>query len=158
LPVRWVEQDALHLTLKFLGSIDPATVSRIVVALEEAVRGARPFTLPLGDFGAFPTVERPRVIWVGCEGVPPLELLQHRLELGMEPLGFPIEGRTFRPHLTLGRVKKEARPSALRGLGQVLAGLDFQGESLVESIELMESVLGPKGSHYRPVHSATLKD
>ena len=115
-------------------------------------------TLPVGEFGAFPTVERPRVIWVGCEGVPPLELLQHRLELGMEPLGFPIEGRAFRPHLTLGRVKKEARPSALRGLAPLLAGLDFQGETLVKSIELMESIQGPKASHYRPVHSATLKD
>jgi 2'-5' RNA ligase len=153
-----VDQGALHLTLKFLGSIVPAQATPIAAALDEATRGTRPFTLPVGDFGAFPTVERPRVIWVGCEGVPPLELLQHRLELGMEPLGFPIEGRAFRPHLTLGRVRREARSSALRGLGQLLAGLDFQGATLVESIDLMESVQGPKGSHYRPVHLATLKD
>jgi 2'-5' RNA ligase len=156
LPVRWVEEDGLHLTLKFLGETRSDTLPAVTDALEEATRRTRPIELPIGDFGAFPSVERPRVIWVGCDGVPSLELLQHRLEQGMEPLGFPIEGKPFRPHVTLGRVRKDAGPAGFRGLATLLEGLSYQAETLIESVDLVESRLGPGGSRYRTVHSAVL--
>ena len=120
LPVRWVDLAALHLTLKFLGSVAPQRTPEIVSGLEAATRQTRPFTLPLGGFGAFPSMERPRVIWVGCEGVPQLELLQHAVEVEMERLGFEVEGRPFHPHLTLGRVERDARPQRLGPLGTLL--------------------------------------
>jgi 2'-5' RNA ligase len=153
LPVRWVQEDALHLTLKFLGSVAPERSAAIASGLEDAARPARVFHLPLGGFGAFPSVERPNVIWVGCDGVPPLELLQHDVEIQMERLGFEIEGRAFHPHLTLGRVQRGHR---IRSLGTLLEGLSYEGESMVESVELMESVTGRDGSRYRAVHSVAL--
>ncbi|MBI4500826.1 MAG: RNA 2',3'-cyclic phosphodiesterase [Gemmatimonadetes bacterium] len=156
LPVRWVEETALHLTLKFLGPTDPGRIADIKAALEVATRETRPFTLPFDGFGAFPSVERPRVIWVGCEGIPPLELMQHRLELEMERLGFEIEGRAFHPHLTLGRVQRDARAARLRQLPALLEGLDYEAESLVDSVELMESTQGRQGSEYRAVYSVAL--
>jgi 2'-5' RNA ligase len=153
LPVRWVEPDGIHLTLKFLGEVEQSRREEIEAGLAAAVRGARPFQMPMADFGAFPSVERPRVIWVGCEGVPPLELLQHHLEREMERLGFAVEGRPFRPHLTLGRARKDGRPAQFRRLGPLLAGLSYDGETLVRSVELMESRLGSNGAQYRPLRS-----
>ena len=156
LPVRWVEREALHLTLKFLGATPPERVDEVVSGLRAAVGETRPFSLPLGEFGVFPSLERPRIIWVGCEGVPALELLQHRLEVEMERLGFAIEGRAFHPHLTIGRVRKDARPARLGSLVHLLDDLAYQGEASVGSIELMESVTGAQASHYRALQSVAL--
>ena len=157
LPVTWVDAAGIHLTLRFLGEVEEARRDEIARGVAAAVRGARPFLLPIAGFGAFPSVERPRVIWVGCEGVPPLELLQHRLEQEMERVGFPLEGRPFRPHLTLGRVKKSGSPARFRNLESLLDGLAFEAETLVQSVELMESRLGPDGAVYRAVQSVALE-
>lgn len=153
LPVRWVEPAGLHLTLKFLGEVDDDRRDEIAQGVETATRGARPFQLPVSGFGAFPSVERPRVIWVGCEGVPALELLQHHVEREMERLGFAVEGRPFRPHVTLGRAKQDGSPARFRGLPSIMDGLAYEGDTPVRSLELMESRLGPDGAAYRPVRS-----
>jgi len=156
LPVRWVPSSALHVTVKFLGQTDRARLDDIQSALHTAARDTRAFPLPVGGFGAFPSVERPRVIWVGCEGVPPLELLQHRLEIAMEKVGFEIEGRPFHPHVTLGRVQRDARPSRLGSLGPLLESVTYGGEAWVGSIELMQSTGGRDGSRYQALHSVSL--
>jgi 2'-5' RNA ligase len=141
-PFRWVHRDAMHLTLKFLGDVDSERVRRIEEELDRAVADSKRFVLPLGGFGTFPNPKRPRVVWLGCEGVPQFELLQHGVERAMQDLGFPSEGRPFRPHLTLGRVKRGASASTLRGLDEALAGLQYAAEPMVASVDLMESLLG----------------
>ncbi len=155
-PIRWVAAASLHLTLKFLGEVDPAREEVIARGMAAAVEGAKPFTLPVSGFGAFPSVQRPRVVWVGLEPVPPLELLQHRLEQEMERVGFPTEGRPFHPHLTLGRVKRDARQSALSGLATDLDSLVYEAETLVESVDLMQSTLTPQGARYTLREAVTL--
>jgi 2'-5' RNA ligase len=155
-PVRWVAPESIHLTLKFLGQVDAVREPEILGALGRAVEGARRFRLPLGGFGAFPSARQPRVLWVGCEGVPPLELLQHRVEREMERIGFPLEGRPFRPHLTLGRAARGARASEFRGLEEVIAGLSFAAYVVVESADLMESHLTPEGARYVCRHAVAL--
>ncbi|GBD31137.1 MAG: RNA 2',3'-cyclic phosphodiesterase [Gemmatimonadales bacterium] len=155
-PVRWVAPESIHLTLKFLGEVDAAREPQIVGALLRAVEGARRFRMLLSGFGAFPSVKQPRVLWVGCEGVPSLELLQHQVELEMEQIGFPLEGRPFRPHLTLGRVARGAKVSEFRGLEEVMAGLSFAADVVVESADLMESHLTPQGARYVRRHAAAL--
>jgi 2'-5' RNA ligase len=147
-PVRWVAPDGIHVTLKFLGEVKPAREAEILTAMGAAVQGARPFELPIGGFGAFPAVSRPRVLWAGCEPVPSLELLQHRMEQEMERLGFPVEGRAFHPHVTLGRVQRDARPGAFRDLEERLGALEFSGETMVGSVDLMESRLAREGAQY----------
>ncbi|MBI4420745.1 MAG: RNA 2',3'-cyclic phosphodiesterase [Gemmatimonadetes bacterium] len=152
-PVKWVEPEGVHLTLKFLGEVAPERRDAIVSALRGAAEGTRRFVLAVSGFGAFPSPERPRVIWVGCERLPALELLQHRVEQALERLGFPLEGRAFRPHLTLGRVKQGARPPSFNRLESLLEGLDYVGESEVGSVDLMESRLGPHGARYEVADS-----
>ncbi len=120
----------------------------MVTAIERAVVGAGKFLLPIGGFGAFPNARRPRVIWIGCDPVPALELVQHRLEAEMDAIGFPLEGKPFRPHITVGRVKQGARPRDMKGIDLLLEQLDFRSEAEVQSVDLMESELHPSGARY----------
>lgn len=147
-PVRWVGPEGIHVTLKFLGEVQPAREAEILAGIAAAVQGSKRFDLGLGGFGAFPSVNRPRVLWAGCEPVPALELLQHGVEQEMERLGFPVEGRAFHPHVTLGRVQRDARGGAFRDLEARIERLEFSGATLVESVDLMESQLSRDGARY----------
>lgn len=155
-PVRWVALDGMHLTLKFLGEVKADREPPVLAGIGAAVQGAKCFTLPLGGFGAFPSVSRPRVLWAGCEPVPALELLQHRVEQEMERLGFPLEGRAFHPHLTLGRTQRDARAGAFPDLEERMNALRFDGEAWVDSVDLMESHLAREGARYTRRHAARL--
>ena len=109
LPVRWVAGEGLHLTLKFYGEVAPERLDVIAEAVREAGVGAEALPLRLTELGAFPGPGRARVLWVGIEAPPALELLQDRLERRSEAIGFPPEGVPFRPHVTLGRVREGHR-------------------------------------------------
>lgn len=156
LPVKWVRPEGIHLTLKFLGEVEDAREHELRGALSRASRGARTLPLVMGGFGVFPDPSRPRVLWIGIEPDPALELLQHHVESEFGLLGFPPEGRPFRPHLTLGRAAKDARPRDFGGLDGALGRLDFQETVLVGSIELMRSVSGGDGMVYQVRHSERL--
>ncbi|OGU02271.1 MAG: hypothetical protein A2W29_01145 [Gemmatimonadetes bacterium RBG_16_66_8] len=96
------------------------------------------------------------MVWAGCEAAPPLELLQHRVEQGLEALGFPLEGRAFRPHVTLGRAKSGAPAGPLASVATALADLEYAAEVTVPSLDLMESRLSPAGATYERRHAARL--
>lgn len=153
-PVKWVAAEALHITVKFLGEVAPHRVHDVVAALEAAASGARRFALWVSGFGAFPNERHPRVVWLGCEAAAPLELLQHRVEQEMDRIGFALEGRPFRPHITLGRVRREAHQREFTGFSEDLAALQYSSEAVIESLDLMESTLTPKGARYTVRHAA----
>lgn len=154
-PVRWVDPDGIHVTLKFLGEVERERLDDVVATLERACVGAKAFPLEVGGFGAFPSADRARVVWVGCAPAPPLELMQHGIERAFAELGFPVEGRPFRPHCTLGRARGEAR-AGVRGLGARLDALAFADTFMVTSIDLMESTLTPRGARYAVRHAVRL--
>ena len=155
-PVKWVDAAGIHITVKFLGEVDGSQVDSICSGASAAVQGTKVFRLPVGQFGAFPTPKRPRVLWVGCENLPVLELLADAVEREMSQQGFEPEGRAFRPHATIGRVRRDARPSDLRGLDRALGLLEFFEEPPVASLDVMRSHLGPKGPRYERLHAAEL--
>ena len=100
--VRWVDSEGIHLTLKFLGDIDPALVEDVLRAMEQAASGTLPFQVHLNGLGVFPNLRRPRVLWAGVGGdMDALGALQEKVEAAMEGLAFPRERRAFSPHLTL---------------------------------------------------------
>ena len=105
------------MTLKFFGEVASERLDVITEALRFAAAGAGPLALRLGELGAFPSRSRPRILWVGVEAPPSLELLQDRIERGCEAIGFPPEGAPFQPHVTLGRVREGQRLPP-RGLGR----------------------------------------
>jgi 2'-5' RNA ligase len=145
-PVRWVHDEGLHLTLKFYGEVAPERLEVIEESVRFASQGTGPLALQLDELGAFPSVARPRVLWIGIDGPSSLELVQDRLERGGEAIGFPPEGAPFRPHVTLGRVREGHRfpPGGLDEYGAAYARAPFVGGQLV----LYESVLTTQGPRY----------
>jgi 2'-5' RNA ligase len=107
LPVRWIDAEQYHLTLKFLGEVRSDRVERIEAILDRVATGSPPFSVDLTGFGAFPTVRRPRVLWLGVEPTPALRCLKQDVEWALSDAGFDRETRAFHPHLTLGRVERE---------------------------------------------------
>lgn len=101
--VRFVSKDGLHVTLRFLGGSRPEQLDRMPAALAAAARECPPLVARIGGLGAFPERGAPRVLFVGLAAPPQLGPLQAACERAARSAGFLADGRSFRPHLTLGR-------------------------------------------------------
>ena len=122
--VKWVDPNAIHLTLNFRGDIDSGRISEITEAMTDAARESSSFSLELKELGVFPNLNRVRVIWAGIGGeVEKLAWLQHSLEANLDIIGFPPEERAFSPHLTLGRVREQSSPQERQRLADIVTGL-----------------------------------
>jgi len=152
--LRWVRPDGIHLTLKFLGAVPQHKVAAICEALAPTVLGMPPLALALAEVGTFGDRRGPRVVWVGMQGdLEPLARLQQRIEKALEPLGFPLEGRAFSPHLTLARVPDDVgsgERQALRELAKATSAPTAPPVTIRE-LSLMRSILGPGGAVYERV-------
>ena len=157
LPVKWVAPECLHVTIKFLGEVDAPRADGVARALSTAVRPQRPFDLGVGGFGAFPDLAHPRVVWCGVEPHPALELLANDVERALQPFGFDSELQPFRPHITLGRTRKDARSGALAPLRALVGRLEYASVVPVASVDLMESRTGRVGATYTVRHAAELR-
>lgn len=152
--LRFVRREAIHITLKFLGSVQAASVGDITRALESAIE---PFELRLtldrlGGFGG----ARLRVVWVGLGGdVEPLARLAGRVEGVLEPLGFPREGRPFAPHVTLSRVPEQTPAGERRRLSQFVQEYTFPLilPMILTEVHLMRSILRPGDNKYEKLVS-----
>jgi RNA 2',3'-cyclic 3'-phosphodiesterase len=94
---------------------------------------------------------------MGIHRDPRLELLHHDIEVACEALGFGVEGRPFRPHLTLARVKERAEEEELRRLSRAGKRVAFEGETEVRSVDIMRSNLDRTGARYERIHAAMLR-
>lgn len=154
LPVRWVSDEVLHLTLKFFGEVAPERLDVIEEAIGFAVQGTGALPLQLTEVGAFPSPQRPRVLWIGLTAPPPLEALRDRLEQKCEAIGFPPEGTPFTPHITLGRVREGQRiPS--EALEQLLGSVP-PTSCVADQVVLYESLLTRAGPRYTARRVLTL--
>lgn len=155
--IRWVRTDSLHVTLRFLGAIEPPTAAALGAGLGARPPAVPPFLLEVRGAGCFPDARAPRVVWVGIgRGAGELEVLSRHLEEAIRGVGLPEEGRPFSPHLTLGRVR--GRPDReLASLCRSVADRTW-GEFRVEEFLLMESQLTPEGARHREVARFPLAD
>ncbi len=102
--VRWVRPEGLHVTLRFLGWTAPDRVAPIEQAVGAALGASARFVVTLAGAGSFPEGRRPRALWIGIrDGADELADLARRLDAPLATLGWPAEGRSFRPHLTIAR-------------------------------------------------------
>jgi 2'-5' RNA ligase len=157
--VKWVRPENIHLSLKFLGDVADSRENELRSALNRAAGSrseARPLALQITGFGVFPDYRRPHVLWAGVTPDPALELLQHSVERAFEPLGFPTEARAFRPHVTLGRMSRDARPREFAGLEKELEQISFDQTVSISELDLMQSTLRPEGSEYQVRHHERL--
>jgi RNA 2',3'-cyclic 3'-phosphodiesterase len=143
---RWVNPEGVHLTLVFLGDVDPAQLPAIGDALTPVAGHHVPFTLTLEGGGCFGAPRHPHVLWTGVGGdTAALGALQAEVAAVLEPLGFPRERRLYTPHLTLARSKEPRGDAALLECRRALEG-EAWGEARVEHLTLFES----KGGRYLP--------
>jgi RNA 2',3'-cyclic 3'-phosphodiesterase len=156
--VRWVPVENIHLTLKFLGDVSVSNLDLLKKVLESEAIGHVPFEFSVGDLGAFPSVRRPRVIWVDVQAPPELLALQRGIDHETDRLGYPREERPFSPHLTLGRVSRNATPDDLHKISEVLSNVKvgYVGTAKVSVVFLYRSDLNPSGAVYTAIHSAPL--
>ena len=148
LPVRWVELDELHMTLKFLGEVRPERAVGVKEAVARVAEKTKPFSVTMSGAGAFPTMRRPKVVWMGVEASAELRCLKHDIEWELAPLGFEREVRAFHPHVTVGRATSAARAGDFRGFEELVNGMKFEREITVRTVDVMESHLSAKGARY----------
>lgn len=156
-PVRWVDAQSVHLTLKFLGEVDDDRPPELSAAVADAATGIEDFSMVVNGFGAFPSVRNPRVVWAGVDVEPHLTDLQERVEAALEALGFERERRRFHPHLTLGRARKHARSNEFKGFDELVSQLAYEDSFRVTAVDVMRSQLKPSGAVYSVIHSVSLE-
>jgi 2'-5' RNA ligase len=152
----WPRPPERHLTLRFLGEVDPERVPALIGAIRAAVEGTAPFEVEYRSAGFFPPSGAPRVAWVGVgEGRAELLALAGRLEAALGPLGWAPEGRGFHPHVTFYRLR--GREEALR-LQRFIDGLGDRplGRARVTEVILFSSQLGAGGARHTALERVPL--
>ena len=159
IPIRWVPANNIHLTLMFLGDVSDSNLQMVKDNLVSEVVNHLPFEISVGGLGVFPSLQRPRVIWVGVEAPGELLAVQSGIEHRMIRLGYAGEGRPFSPHLTVGRVSRNANATEMRIISQVIqpAQVGFLGVVRVEQIHLFRSDLNSDGAVYTRILSAEME-
>lgn len=154
--VRWVRDEGLHATMKFLGSVPTATLDAVRDAMARAAAPTACFTMRARGLGVFPSLDRPRVVWVGLDGAPLIDLAR-ALDAALAPLGFAPDTRPFHPHVTLGRVERRHGWTAVARRLQQHWNDDF-GVSPVDHLTTYRSELRPGGSVYTSLWTTPLAD
>jgi len=151
---KWITEDQVHLTLKFLGNIDKAEIQKISDALSDIADNFRPFEISFSEIGAFPNMNRPAVIWLGIDkGAGILKMLNEKIETALEKTGFRQENREFKPHLTIARIRS---PKNTPNLIKLIKETGFNpgvNNSRIDKLTLFQSALNPKGA----VHTIILQ-
>ena len=149
--MRWVKRDAMHLTLRFLGEVEEAGLVHVMEAMT-SLEGSGRLRVRLDRVGAFGG-RRPRVIWVGLaedDGLEKLRAVRTQLDAALAVAQFEAESGRYRPHLTLGRVRRQATKPQLASIQAAFdAATALSIESVVERVALVESTLLKDGPRYR---------
>jgi 2'-5' RNA ligase len=153
--VRWVAPKNIHLTVRFLGDTEDDLVPQLGGIIDETAKKFTPVQTQIDRLGAFPNLHRPNVIWVGLhDNTDILAELANDVEAGVRRLGIEPDPKTFKAHLTLGRVKDSRGLESLTGFVQShqFAPIPL----LFDRIVLFKSTLTPQGSIYERLHESVL--
>lgn len=150
-----VNPDIIHITLKFLGDVEESAVDDICGVIKESANDVSRFEMKLQDIGAFPSKNRIRVVWVGIPNPGPLKLIAERIDMGLSSLGFEMEKREFKPHLTVARARSPNGMNRVQEIMERWKNTDF-GNQMVDRIRLKKSVLGPRGPTYYTIEEVEL--
>jgi RNA 2',3'-cyclic 3'-phosphodiesterase len=156
-PVKWVEIENLHVTLLFLGEVDPRDVPAVCRAAADVCKDHVPFMLSVQGVSCFGNPRRPRTLWVGTNtGSSELCTLHDALEPPLLDLGcYRREERQFTPHITIGRVKIDRPNDTLAAALTKLS--DWQaGQVQVREILVLSSELTSDGPIYTVLSRAKL--
>ncbi|NIP39441.1 MAG: RNA 2',3'-cyclic phosphodiesterase [Candidatus Dadabacteria bacterium] len=140
--VKWEKPEKLHITLKFLGDIDDKQLNEVNDIVFAAVADISKINLSLTNFGAFPSLSRPRVLYVGFSASEAISDLQGIIDAGLLEAGFDKEQRKFIPHVTIGRVKSGFKLAAPLPIIE-------EKKLVIDKIAVVRSFINTKGSEYK---------
>jgi 2'-5' RNA ligase len=160
IPIRWVAAKNIHLTLIFLGDVSLSNLDILTDMIQAEISGHRQFDISVGGSGTFPSIRQPRIIWIGVEAPPELTAIQNGIEAITGRLGYVRDERPFSPHLTLGRVARNATSQDIKAISKALETnkVGFLGATCVEKVHLYRSDLQPTGAVYTQIFSSSLKN
>ncbi len=151
--VRPVRAEQLHLTLRFIGEVDGGLEAPLAREIGAATAESPGFPIRLRAAGVFPSHRRARVLWVGVEEAPALAALQRSVEEAVVRAGVAPDPRPFRPHVTVGRIRRPPPPVGLVG---AIARVRFEATVDVRRVSLMRSELLSRGARHTEVAACQL--
>lgn len=161
IPAKPVRRENLHITLKFLGQSKPGELEKVKGALHSCAKGAEPFPVAFRGVGAFPSIERPSVIWAGADDeAGGLAGLLAEFEEILPLTGREKSERPFHPHVTAARVKRSVKSPVRKKIRQWLEenrDADF-GRMQVRRLSLFQSRLSAEGAYYSLLAGFDIRD
>ena len=148
--VKWTEIENFHITLAFLGDTEESKIKAINNMLITTCEGFGEFEIFIKGAGVFKNFSDPRILWTGIEASEKLNKLNDCIKSGLKDTGISLEERTFRPHLTLGRIKSISDNDNLKSLVDKYLNAEIQSQPVNEVI-LYESILLQTGPVYKPL-------
>ena len=150
---KWVEEENLHFTYRFLGDVEEEKIPQIVGFLRQKLKGAPSPKITYRGLGVFPSKERPRVLWIGVESEEVKEV-KALIDSALMPFGFSLE-EGFTPHVTLLRIKKMRHRGKFSSYLFKMKEFVF-AERMEPKVSLIESRLTEKGPIYSVVEEFCL--
>ncbi|MFC7537850.1 RNA 2',3'-cyclic phosphodiesterase [Sphingomonas sp. GCM10030256] len=141
--LRWVGDDQLHLTLRFIGEVERPLAEEIAAALQR-VR-SEPFSLAIHGVGRFDR-RNGGALWAGVEPKAPVSALAAKVDRACVAAGLEPERRAFHPHVTLARYTRQSARAA-DSFAERHRGLTSEAWE-VEELIFYESHLSRHGPHY----------
>jgi len=149
--IKWVLPSQAHITLHFFGKTTQEEIETIDQIVTPRAAKYAPLKFSLEDIGFFPNEERPRIIWIGITGdMVLLKALRREIEHALGHAGFMLEDRAFKPHVTIGRIKKETKAGFIDGHKPDVSVPKTESRS-VDKIVLYQSILSQEGPRYDPL-------
>lgn len=157
LPVNWTSYQNLHLTIQFLGDVEEKRIPDLRNIMNNLPGPDQPQYLEFERFGAFPNMKSPRVLLYHMKENEYLRKMHKELTGSLKKSGFAPDQKPFKPHLTLGRVRRnvEIPESAMNTMTQIASGHAIE-KSPVDRICLFESLLRPNGPIYTVLYEKKL--
>jgi 2'-5' RNA ligase len=156
--LKWVAPENLHLTVKFLGDVPDNKIEQVKMLINQALENVKSFEIGVEKLGMYPNPGSPRVVWLGITGGEPLKEIHKKLESQLQEAEIEPEKRSFSPHLTIARVRRNADKQTVKEIGEALSKfkVDSLGKCLINHVVLYKSELTPKGPIYTPLLSSPL--
>ncbi len=151
---KWVEEENLHFTYRFLGEILSPFVPEISKNLKKSLSNIKQIEAELKGLGVFPNHKTPRVLWIGVNA-PGIEVIKSAVDESLKPMGFKEENKEFIPHVTVLRIKKFRHRIKFSNYLNKMKDYLFL-KTTVKEVSLIESILTSDGPVYKKLETVKL--